>query len=326
MDGIPSPINASVAQSYNDLNSLNSITALGKKDKSAAIDQVAKQFESFFVREMMKSMRAATNVFAKDNPLNSNEMEFRQDMLDQQLSVSLTEGRGMGLADILARQLKAQAGITPSQSNTTTGGNMAQELRRFSGDVQKSAQSLMDSASELIDDALEFVQPVTQKLEQAIANMPVNFNSKEEFVASVMPYAKAAAEKLGVDPKVLVAQSALETGWGKHMIAGSNNLFNIKAGKQWNGGAVGVDTLEYKDGVAKKERASFRAYESIAESFNDLVDLLSSKPRYQQALANADDPHQFVRELQDAGYATDPEYANKIIRVMGDVSDITPAS
>lgn len=318
MSGVPSPINPSMAQSITDINSLNNITALGKKDKAAALEQVAKQFESFFVREMLKSMRAATNVFAESNPLNSSEMEFRQDMLDQQLSLSLTQGKGFGLSEMLVRQLADKAGV-PKKDSATNEASFNQELRRFTGNVQRSAEQATDKVSELIGDAIEAASPVIDKIENTISDIRMSFKSKEDFVATVMPYAKVAAEKLGVDPKVLVAQSALETGWGKHMIAGSNNLFNIKAGGNWSGGAVGVKTLEYRDGVAKQEKASFRAYTSIADSFNDLVSLLTSKPRYQQALAKAEDPEQFVRELQDAGYATDPDYAKKIIRVMGDL-------
>jgi len=124
-----------------------------------------------------------------------------------------------------------------------------------------------------------------------------------------------------VDPKVLVAQSALETGWGKKVIStadgsSSYNLFGIKAGDNWHGRSAGVNTLEYRDGVAAMERASFRAYDSVGEAFRDYANLLKDSPRYQPALAAGGDDQKFLDGLQQAGYATDPRYADKIMRIV----------
>ena len=120
---------------------------------------------------------------------------------------------------------------------------------------------------------------------------------------------------------MLVAQSALETGWGRKVVQAvdgrsSFNLFGIKAGGGWNGESAAVNTLEYRDGIAALERASFRVYDSLRDSFDDYVDFLTSNPRYQQALEKVADARDFLRELQDAGYATDPDYADKIINIM----------
>ena len=126
---------------------------------------------------------------------------------------------------------------------------------------------------------------------------------------------------MGIDPAVLVAQSALETGWGKKVIqadqGSSFNLFGIKADGRWDGKAATVSTVEFRDGLAVLEKASFRAYDSLSGSFNDYVDFLKSNPRYQQALDKVSDNKEFLAELQDAGYATDPKYAEKILGILG---------
>ena len=135
------------------------------------------------------------------------------------------------------------------------------------------------------------------------------------------PNAQQAAKKLGVDDSVLLSQAALETGWGKSIIKttdgqSSHNLFNIKADKSWHGQQTNVATLEFKDGVSKKEIAEFRSYPSYQESFNDYVDFIQNNPRYKDAIKMADKPEQYMRELQQAGYATDPDYANKVMKIV----------
>ena len=146
------------------------------------------------------------------------------------------------------------------------------------------------------------------------------FASAADFVATMLPLAEEAAQKIGVDARYLVAQAALETGWGKSIIrqsdgSSSHNLFGIKAHGGWEGDSARVLTTEYKGGEAVKESASFRAYDSYQQSFNDYVSFLQGNGRYQEALAAADNPERFVRELQEAGYATDPQYARKIAQI-----------
>jgi flagellar protein FlgJ len=150
---------------------------------------------------------------------------------------------------------------------------------------------------------------------------PADLSSPEGFVQSVWPHAQQAARELGVDPKVLVAQAALETGWGQSIMqhadgSSSHNLFGIKASSGWQGRQVTVPTLEYSNGIAVRTRASFRSYGSFADSFSDYVDFLKSNPRYSQALAQAGDPQRFASALQNAGYATDPAYARKISAIV----------
>jgi flagellar protein FlgJ len=149
----------------------------------------------------------------------------------------------------------------------------------------------------------------------------MTFNSPAEFVQQLWPMAKQAADRIGVSPEVILSQAALETGWGKHVIKQANgesshNLFNIKADSRWTGEKASVSTLEYRHGVAAKEQANFRSYDSYQQSFDDYVDFLQTQPRYQNALDNASDPEKFVEELHKSGYATDPDYADKIKRIM----------
>lgn len=146
------------------------------------------------------------------------------------------------------------------------------------------------------------------------------FGSKDEFIAAMLPMAEQAADKIGVDPRYLVAQAALETGWGKSIIrqqdgSSSHNLFGIKTHNTWEGDSARVLTTEFKGGKAVKEAATFRAYESYAHSFDDYVSFLQGNGRYEKALATTDKPEQFARELQKAGYATDPQYARKIAQI-----------
>jgi flagellar protein FlgJ len=288
-------------QSYTDLNQLNDIKRLGKNDEALALKKVAKQFESMFVQMMLKNMRAANEAFGKDNPLNTSEMKFRQGMLDNQWSLSLTEGRGIGLADSLYRQLSQRYGSNPDSVKNT--GVIIDPQRR--------------SVTNPYSDSFESIQK--SKNDQGVLK---NIKSPDEFIKTMLPYAEKVAAELGVDPKVLVAQSALETGWGEHTIQDrygrtSFNLFNIKADSRWQGHMVNVPTIEYRDGVAQKESANFRRYDSIGESFDDYLNFIR-QPRYERALAVADNSEAFVNELQQAGYATDPSYAKKINAIIND--------
>ncbi len=256
---------------YTDISSLNAIKATGREDTAAGMKKVAKQFESLFINMMLKTMRESNKVFSEGNYLSSNELEIHQQNFDNQLSLHLSSGSGIGLADNLYKQLMQQYDV-------------------------KTNEDLSISKSGPIE-------------------------SPEDYVNKVLPHAQNAAKELGVAPEFLVAQSALESGWGKRVAqdshgASSHNLFGIKAGGNWDGPVANAKTLEYSDGIAKQERASFRKYDSFEASFNDYVSFLKSNPRYQDAVRNTSNPAEFGRALQDAGYATDPKYAEKIQSVM----------
>ena len=146
------------------------------------------------------------------------------------------------------------------------------------------------------------------------------YTDSGNFIADVWPHARAAGERLGVDPELLVAQAALETGWGESVMRRpdgrpSFNFFGIKADPQWRGDRVLKQTLEFRDGVAQKTTEPFRAYSSVADGFADYVRLIGNSARYGEARAVSSDPTNYAQALQRAGYATDPNYANKLLDI-----------
>ncbi|MGI2038578.1 flagellar assembly peptidoglycan hydrolase FlgJ [Shewanella frigidimarina] len=152
------------------------------------------------------------------------------------------------------------------------------------------------------------------------------FTSPEHFISVLYPHAEKAAKSLGTSAEVLIAQSALETGWGQKVVRRndgtmSHNLFNIKADKRWQGDKTSVNTLEFEKGIAVQQKADFRMYDNLEQSFNDFVSFISQGDRYQDARKVASEPTQFIKALQKAGYATDPQYANKVINVMKSVKE-----
>lgn len=315
MNGFNANANASIAQdTYLNSQGLEAVKKMGRDKDPEALRQMARQFESLFVQQMLKSMRAASESFAEDSYMNSSDTQFYSDMLDQQWSLELTKGQGMGLADTLYQQLLKSYGA------------------HLTGDQKAGDKATLDSA--LKGAALQFDQRrVSDRVSPKAAPAPFNNavaaassaapqdgkNNTVAFIDAIKPYATWAAQTLGVAPEALMAQAALETGWGKHIVrddAGSSfNLFNIKAGSAWPGDTVEVNTTEYIDGEVHTVAAPFRRYGSLQESFVDYIALMQ-KPRYQQALAQGTDANAYVEQLQSAGYATDPEYANKLKSIM----------
>ena len=284
---------------YTDLNGLQSIK---NQDQDVALKEVAQQFESMFVNMMLKSMRSANAVFEEGNFLHSQESKFFRDMHDQQMALTLSQGKGVGIADVLYRQLsRSYADEKPTDSIMETPQAYSNFQHRVKSFAEKPALPAMDK---------------TEKIPDRVAMA----ESPGDFIQKVTPYAKAAAEKIGVDPSVLVAQSALETGWGQHVLAdskgkSSNNLFNIKADQQWTGEVVNTKSLEYRNGTFKPESSNFKNYDSLSESFSDYAKLILTKERYQKAVESSESPEQYLKEIKDAGYATDPQYVEKILRI-----------
>ncbi|GGO84917.1 flagellar rod assembly protein/muramidase FlgJ [Marinobacterium nitratireducens] len=317
---------------YTDLNQLSEIKRTSKDDSPEALKQVAKQFEQMFMSMMLKSMREANAGFAEDSPFNSSNVQFYQGMLDQQMTLELAQGKGMGLAEVLVKQLGQQldiAGKPEDRRDLKPLGESDRMLRRaFDGGAglgsrSRIGQAAMAKPAEPADagQAAELPPHVSAPTADAGARVePERFESPAHFVAELLPHAERLAPQIGVDPKVLLAQAALETGWGRHIVGdgagnSSRNLFNIKADSRWQGERVGVTTLEYRDGLAVREPAAFRSYGSYADSFEDYVRFLKQNPRYSQALERAADPGAYLQELQAAGYATDPAYARKIEQI-----------
>lgn len=304
------------AQVYTDFNGLNALKAQARTDKQAALREVARQFESLFLSEMLKSMRKAGDVFAEGNYLNSNQSELYRDMFDNQMSLTMAGGKGSGLAEALVRQLSRQIPGMDGEGDRLAGH------KATLADYDRSLPALSIRLPEQVREVTAMADQVATAATEEAAVLPERFESPEHFVRELLPVAQRISRDSGIDPKLMVAQAALETGWGRHMIRGeqgepSFNLFGIKADHRWQGDAVSITTTEYREGLPMKEQASFRAYPDYEASFRDYVSFLESNPRYREVLAVADQPEVFAERLQQAGYATDPEYGSKIRQIMG---------
>jgi peptidoglycan hydrolase FlgJ len=272
------------ANTYSDPNGLAAL----KKDPNspAALHAVAQQVDALFLQMMLKSMRDA-NAAAGDG--DSNEMGMYQDMFDKQIALTMSQHQDLGLGSLLTRQIAARAaagGATPAPPDDHAAPRPVA--------APSSAAPPATSA------------PPTSMTQSA-----------GEFVDQVLPSIRTAAEALGLNPLVLLAQAALETGWGKRMARTADgnpslNLFGIKADDTWVGARAAANTVEYSGGVATQRQAAFRAYGSIEESVNDFAHLLKNSPRYRHAAAAGPDAQAYVDGIGRSGYATDPEYAAKL--------------
>ena len=298
--------------SYTDFSGLSEMRAQSRVDPQASLKQVAKQFEGIFIQMMLKSMRDAS---MGDEIFDSDQSQLYRDMFDKQVALDMANSKGIGIADALVRQLgknlpenkKESAGVSPQQGNDSLANGKMLPLSALRVRAVEP-QTLQATAG----GELTATNPLTDK---------TDFNSPEEFVNHILPHAVKAAKELGVSPLVLVSQAALETGWGKAVTrhqdgSSSFNLFNIKADSRWDGNKVTKSTLEYDNGIAKHEKASFRSYDSYADSFNDYVDFLRTNTRYGNVLHHKGNDHLFIKDLHKAGYATDPDYADKVLNIL----------
>lgn len=312
---VPASHSASV---YTDFQGLAELRAAASQQTPEAMRETARQFEAIFVQTMLKAMRAAS---PGDGLFDSDQTDFYRDIHDQQLALEIVKGQGLGIADML---MQSMGGAEPAADVP-----LQQDMRRtFTPLIPQSDEQ--DKLAPLIDvtantPPIIAVPALPDTQEQPATRAPVSADWRpvdpETFIHDLMPVARKGAALLGVQPGVLVAQAALETGWGRKMIrhadgSSSFNLFGIKADSRWQGDRATVVTLEYEGGVASKQRASFRAYGSLEEAMTDYVDFLRTNPRYQQVIEQAGDSDAFLRGLKDAGYATDPYYAEKIRSIM----------
>ncbi len=316
-------------ESYTDFGRLADLRRQAQADPEQALSAVARQFESLFIKMMLKSMRDAG---FGDPYFDSTQQEMYRDMFDNQISLDMARGQGIGLAEALARQLRRYVPLsTENNGKTDTFVPLQREFRPrrmpLEAPDRPPAASVVPSAPEAgkrrspATEAAPLVAGMAATTRRPAADLPAEFAGPEDFVRRLWPHARAAGEALGVSPRALIAQAALETGWGRYVSRdadgrSSNNLFNIKADARWQGPTVTVSTLEFRDGLPRREQARFRAYDSLEASFRDYVDFLRSSPRYRRALERANDAEAFVTELQQAGYATDPRYAAKIIDIL----------
>ncbi len=356
---------------YNDLNSLDKIRKQAKDDQHAAIKAAAKEFEAFFMNMMLKSMRQASEVIGEDSMFSSQQEKMFVGMLDEQLSVELSQKGNLGIAELLTRDLlgedlskkpvqsiseflprthrekQAEAEIQiqsvgeannhkpyekyenklDSLSNQTVGGitDPILQTHRYEAVTpavnrinQSNYLEKVSAASLQLDNAVS--QNSTQLGVNQLAEKKSLFENAQSFIKKLLPTAKKIASKLGVDPKLLVAQAALETGWGKYIMHDASgkpsyNLFGIKDSDGWSGDSVKANTLEVEQGTFVKRQQHFRMYESFEQSFVDYVEFVKSSPRYQQALDAVENAKSYIKALQQSGYATDPNYADKVINI-----------
>ncbi|MEZ8346737.1 flagellar assembly peptidoglycan hydrolase FlgJ [Vibrio splendidus] len=276
-----------------------------------ALTAAAKQFESIFTSMLFKSMRDANSSF-KSDMLNSQNEQFYRQMQDDQMASELSASGSLGLADMIVAQLSAgQASDATEDKVRSEGFDISLERPQYSGRSEEKVSE---------------VQSAKSATAMSAAKQPASFDSPESFVTSMKPYAEKAASALGVDSSLLLAQAALETGWGSKMIknslGNSNNLFNIKADRSWKGDKVATQTLEFHGKTAVKESASFRSYSNFEDSFNDYVKFLNENPRYETALQHQGNSESFIKGIHQAGYATDPNYADKVLRVKAKIDEM----
>lgn len=263
------------------------------KDLRAA----AEQFEALFIQMILRQMRTDS---PEDGVFGGSRMDLAFEMFDSQVAGRLAGAGGLGLADMLVRQLSPEQGVQPERETQSSSASPGAGSDKAVPGVSRGATSLVD------------------------ARAPVE---PDRFVEMLLPLARKAAKRLGVPAEAIVAQSVLETGWGRQMLSRPDgapawNLFGVKADDRWHGDRVNAVTLEVRDGIARREVASFRAYGSAAEAVDDYVRFLRGQPRY-AGVTGLSDPGLFARALQQAGYATDPDYAAKIERLADQISSIT---
>ena len=271
---------------FADFQGIAALKNDAKAQAPTALKEAARQFESLFTQMLLKSMREANKSFGEDSLFGSDQADMYQDMFDDQIAMQMSKGKGLGLADMLIKQLAG--GVQPTEQTSASPPSAASANR----------QSLTAS--------------------------------KDDFISQLRPHAEVAARELGVDPNALLAQAALETGWGRSVPCNANgecsfNLFGIKAGSQWSGATVNVPTLEFEEGVAVRKVERFRAYDSPADSFRDYAALIRDSSRYASARGAGDNVEAFATALQQGGYATDPHYARKIAAVASEVRARTDA-
>lgn len=272
-----------------DGHALRALQSTAGRDPRAAIQETARQFESLFMQQLMKSMRQAT---MSSGLMDNGGTQMGTELLDTQFAQKLA-GQPGGLGAMIARQLERQLGTAAAQSAMPTPSTSA----------TPPAPARPPAA------------------EPQVWNRLPGASRAEDFVARHHDAAEQVSAETGIPAAFILSQAAHESGWGRRDIKNadgspSHNLFGIKAGAGWKGATTEVTTTEYVDGEPRKVKAKFRAYASAEASFRDWAALMKNSPRYAQVLEQGGSAHGFAASLQRAGYATDPAYAAKLGRVI----------
>lgn len=308
-----------------DVQGARDLRAKFRTDKEAGIKAAAQEFEALFLQMMLKSMRATTD---QDSFMESDASRFYTGMLDEQVAKDISRTGTIGLAKVLEEQLSRRMNNTGAAVGTTDADGAP---RAINHDLNSALKAATISASHGGDLPFAAFQNLQAALERATVNRAAESNATaandhfaastpKEFVRQMWPHAVEASRDTGIPPQFLIAHAALESGWGQRDIKNADgspayNLFGIKAGASWQGKRTEVSTTEYEDGVPVSEKARFRSYDSYAEAFADYARLLASSPRYGGVIGSQDGT-EFARRLQQAGYATDPKYAEKLAAII----------
>lgn len=297
-----------------DVQSAQDLRSEFKKDPKQGLKAAAQQFETLFLQMVLKSMRDAT---PQDGLLNSEQSRFYTGLLDQQMAQNMSSaGNGVGFAKLIEQQLGRHTATPEAQAALSAPANAAGNALPLSASDGRHLQH----RTVLGNLPTSVAYPVQPALSAKSVNTQEASASAQEFVNRVWPHAVEASRSTGIPPQFLVGHSALESGWGRSEIrkadgSSSYNLFGIKAGKNWNGATVDASTTEYVDGQAQQVVERFRAYGSYEEGFRDYANLLRNNSRYSGVIGSQDGT-EFARRLQQAGYATDPMYADKLSRII----------
>jgi peptidoglycan hydrolase FlgJ len=278
-----------------DPRNLERLRASAGAAPDKAVREAAKQFEVLFVNMLLKSMRDAN---PQDGPMNSEQTRMYTGMLDQQLSQAIA-GRGIGLADVMARQL-------------TRSGSMALDAAALKGGAARVKE---------IPPALANAGTTAAAGAGSVEKPSGTTPRTRDFINKMWPHAVDASKATGIPAHFIIGQAALESGWGSREIraadgATTHNLFGVKVGRSWSGESADTTTHEFVNGIKQKVVDKFRSYASYAEAFMDYANLLKNNPRYSAALKAGNDAKAFAEGLQKAGYATDPAYASKLTRII----------
>jgi flagellar protein FlgJ len=353
-DNLINTTNFDQSRNFLELNGLNAIREQSRgsdsEGKKEALQEAAQQFEAIFMKMLLKSMRKAQDVLESDSPFNSESTKFYRDMHDQQMAVELSSNGSLGLSNLIVRQLGGDDNNFTPRSVLRNDGNLEQ-IKKSAKQVKLQSQTNNESnlnpfsllpASTSTNTAnsqhndninnvnvtkIPFAIGDVNQAEKSVNFSSPSFSEPKDFVSALIEPAKSVQEKIGVPFQVIIAQAALETGWGQKIIkdengSSSNNLFNIKADNRWAGDKVTKDTLEFEQGAMIKKTEPFRMYESLSDSVDDYINFLSTGERYQEALQDSGNVEHFLQGLQKAGYATDPQYADKILGTLKTVTNL----
>lgn len=306
-----------------DVQGVDALRRTVRTSPQEGMKQASKQFEVMFMQMVLKSMREAT---PSDGMFASQQEKMYTSMLDQQLAQNLS-GRGVGLAQAMFAQLSRTMGNAATQAlpasalpiATPADQPLAAPPGALAPKTEPAAQTAPVAALSLTPaPELTFYEATTGQATLSRSVLPQA--QVEQFVLRMLPAAQRASQKSGVPAQLIMAQAALESGWGRREVrakdgGASYNLFGIKADRSWKGPVVEATTTEYVNGVAQKTQATFRVYGSYEEAFADHTRFLLGNPRYANVLATRD-ATEAAHALQRAGYATDPQYGGKLVRIM----------